>query len=386
MILGERENIVAGIDGSFTLNAAARQLHAQLPERRHRRRRARSRSPATGSPPSTRRLGSAPDEGRPPATSAYVDEQTAKLLAGTARRSSPRSRPATSQKAKELFGPARRHYEAIEPVAESFGDLDPEIDARVNDVADPGRVDRLPPHRADPLGRRTRPTGTAPYATKLLADVTTLRPPRRDARATSPRSSPTARSSCSTRSRARRSPARRTATRTPTSPTSRPTSTGARRAFELLRPALADARQQALAATIAAALRRRPEGARHATSAPTPLGYAHLRRADRRRPACSSRSRSTRSPSRSRRSPRRSRANAVPGTQLMSAPPPASASAGAQVAGGGAIGWRGRLPATPSARASRARRQATVVPFYGDAPGRDRDARRRTGSCSPRST
>ena len=28
-----------------------------------------------------------------------------------------------------------RPYERIEPVAESFGDLDPEIDARVNDVA-----------------------------------------------------------------------------------------------------------------------------------------------------------------------------------------------------------------------------------------------------------
>jgi Dyp-type peroxidase family len=39
------------------------------------------------------------------------------------------------QRARELFGPTRLHYETIEPVAESFGPLDPEIDARVSDVA-----------------------------------------------------------------------------------------------------------------------------------------------------------------------------------------------------------------------------------------------------------
>ena len=38
-------------------------------------------------------------------------------------------------KAKSLFAAARAPYETIEPVAESFGGLDPAIDARVNDVA-----------------------------------------------------------------------------------------------------------------------------------------------------------------------------------------------------------------------------------------------------------
>jgi iron uptake system component EfeO len=37
-------------------------------------------------------------------------------------------------KAKALYAPARIPYERIEPVAESFGDLDPRIDARENDV------------------------------------------------------------------------------------------------------------------------------------------------------------------------------------------------------------------------------------------------------------
>src|SRR6201999_4253885 len=37
-------------------------------------------------------------------------------------------------KAKALYPEPRINYERIEPVAESFGNLDPEIDARANDV------------------------------------------------------------------------------------------------------------------------------------------------------------------------------------------------------------------------------------------------------------
>jgi iron uptake system component EfeO len=37
-------------------------------------------------------------------------------------------------RAKALYAPARTHWERIEPVAESFGDLDPKLDARENDV------------------------------------------------------------------------------------------------------------------------------------------------------------------------------------------------------------------------------------------------------------
>jgi iron uptake system component EfeO len=40
--------------------------------------------------------------------------------------------------AKASFAKARYHYEAIEPIAESFGDLDPQIDAREGDVPDAG--------------------------------------------------------------------------------------------------------------------------------------------------------------------------------------------------------------------------------------------------------
>jgi iron uptake system component EfeO len=38
------------------------------------------------------------------------------------------------EKAKQLYAPTRMYYERIEPIAESLGDLDPQIDARENDV------------------------------------------------------------------------------------------------------------------------------------------------------------------------------------------------------------------------------------------------------------
>ncbi|SFL35865.1 iron uptake system component EfeO [Paenibacillus sp. 1_12] len=38
------------------------------------------------------------------------------------------------KKSQELYAPARMFYERIEPIAESFGDLDPNIDAREGDV------------------------------------------------------------------------------------------------------------------------------------------------------------------------------------------------------------------------------------------------------------
>lgn len=42
-------------------------------------------------------------------------------------------------KAKALYAPARMHYEDIEPVVESLGELGDEIDARIDDVSDPAK-------------------------------------------------------------------------------------------------------------------------------------------------------------------------------------------------------------------------------------------------------
>lgn len=43
------------------------------------------------------------------------------------------------EKAKEIYPTARMYFERAEPIAESFGDLDPRIDARLADVKDAGQ-------------------------------------------------------------------------------------------------------------------------------------------------------------------------------------------------------------------------------------------------------
>jgi iron uptake system component EfeO len=75
--------------------------------------------------------------------------------------------------ARNLYAQARYPYEAIEPVAESFGDLDPQIDARENDV--PVGATWTGFHRIEKaLWVSNSTAGMAPTAHKLLTDVTTL--------------------------------------------------------------------------------------------------------------------------------------------------------------------------------------------------------------------
>jgi iron uptake system component EfeO len=75
--------------------------------------------------------------------------------------------------AKALYAPARVPYEAIEPVAEVFGDLDPEIDARINDVPAGGSFTGF--HRLEQaLWQKVSTAGMTPIAKKLMTDVTQL--------------------------------------------------------------------------------------------------------------------------------------------------------------------------------------------------------------------
>jgi iron uptake system component EfeO len=75
--------------------------------------------------------------------------------------------------AKALYAPAREPYERIEPVAEVFGALDPEIDARINDVPAGGTFIGF--HRIEEaLWVKNSTAGMAPIAKKLQADVIQL--------------------------------------------------------------------------------------------------------------------------------------------------------------------------------------------------------------------
>jgi len=74
--------------------------------------------------------------------------------------------------AKTLYAPARIPYERIEPVADSFGSLDPRIDARENDVAD-GDFEGF--HRIEKsLWEESTTAGMAPVARQLQRDVKAL--------------------------------------------------------------------------------------------------------------------------------------------------------------------------------------------------------------------
>lgn len=64
---------------------------------------------------------------------AYVKDQTEQLLAGTKDFARAFADGDTAA-AKELYPAVRMHWERIEPVAESFGDLDPILDAREADL------------------------------------------------------------------------------------------------------------------------------------------------------------------------------------------------------------------------------------------------------------
>lgn len=75
--------------------------------------------------------------------------------------------------AKALYAPTRMYYERIEPIAEALGDLDPNIDARENDV-DPSEW-RGFHHIEKSLWEAGTTKGEEEVADQLLADAQLLR-------------------------------------------------------------------------------------------------------------------------------------------------------------------------------------------------------------------
>ncbi len=76
-------------------------------------------------------------------------------------------------KGKRLYATTRMSYERIEPIAESLGSLDPDIDGRQGDVPDADwrgfhRIERI-------LWTGQEPAALPTYAKRLLEDVTLLR-------------------------------------------------------------------------------------------------------------------------------------------------------------------------------------------------------------------
>jgi iron uptake system component EfeO len=102
---------------------------------------------------------------------AYVVEQTEQLVQDTSLFTSAVI-AGNVEEAKELYAPARVPWERIEPVAESLGDLDPNIDAREGDVPED---EWRGFHRLEQaLWIDNTTEGQEDYALQLQADVETL--------------------------------------------------------------------------------------------------------------------------------------------------------------------------------------------------------------------
>jgi iron uptake system component EfeO len=164
-ILGERENLSDGLSGSFTvtLDAGTYTLYCPGGDEAER-----GTLTVTGQSTIKQSAESGPavDQFR-----RYIEAQTA-LLVDRTEPFVQAVQNGSVEEAKSLYADARLPYERVEPVAEAFGDLDPEIDARAGDVP-PAKFGGF--HRIEKaLWVDDTTEGMGPVAARLLADVKLL--------------------------------------------------------------------------------------------------------------------------------------------------------------------------------------------------------------------
>jgi iron uptake system component EfeO len=163
-ILSEKENLTEGLNGSFALTLEEGEYIL----------RCNGGSEEDGTLTVTGKLKSADSPEVEKAIAdyrSYLEENTDELTAAT----KPFVAAVVAGNvalAKSLYPAARIPYERIEPVAESFGDLDPRIDARANDVpaSEWGGFHKI----EKALWEENSATGMAPVAEQLQADVEEL--------------------------------------------------------------------------------------------------------------------------------------------------------------------------------------------------------------------
>jgi iron uptake system component EfeO len=163
-ILGEKENLSDGLSGSFSLTLDAGKYTIYCPGGDEER----GTLTVTGK---LKANGSAEGDAAVAKYREYLEENADELVAKT--------KPFVAAvvagdvaEAKSLYTAARAPYERIEPVAESFGDLDPRIDARENDVP-ASEFEGF--HRIEKaLWEEGTAKGMAPVAKQLQADVEEL--------------------------------------------------------------------------------------------------------------------------------------------------------------------------------------------------------------------
>jgi len=167
-IIGEVENVTPGADRSFSLTLKEGSYVTYCPNGKREKGTlevARAGSGASGNA-----------DARKKAVAAYlasVSTEADALVAATAPFVDA-VKAGNVEQAKSLFAAARFHYETIEPIAESFGGLDPAIDARDGDVAAGTTWGGF--HRIEKaLWTDTSTAGMGPIADQLAADIARLK-------------------------------------------------------------------------------------------------------------------------------------------------------------------------------------------------------------------
>jgi iron uptake system component EfeO len=164
-ILGERENITEGLSGSFSLTLEEGEYTIRCDE-------------GGGEGDGTLKVTGALKTSTSPEVEKAIADYRGYLIENTEELTA-RTKPFVAAvvagdiaKAKKLYPEPRINYERIEPVAESFGDLDPRIDARENDVpkSEFGGFHRI----EKALWEEGTTKGMAPVAEALQEDVEEL--------------------------------------------------------------------------------------------------------------------------------------------------------------------------------------------------------------------
>jgi iron uptake system component EfeO len=163
-ILGERENITEGLTGSFSLTLEEGEYTVRC-------------NGGTEEDGTLKVTGELQTESSPETVKAINTYK--KYLLKNSEELTEKTKPFVEAviagniaKAKQLYPAPRVNYERIEPVAESFGDLDPRIDARENDVpkSEFGGFHRL----EKALWEEETTKNMEPVAEALLEDVEEL--------------------------------------------------------------------------------------------------------------------------------------------------------------------------------------------------------------------
>ncbi|MGH3321268.1 MAG: iron uptake system protein EfeO [Streptosporangiaceae bacterium] len=169
-VVTESENIGPGTTARVTvqLDQGKYQVACKPGMRGHGIRQRITVGGGTGRTPVDPRLDKAVERYR-----AYVNRQVDHTIAKTSRFVAA-VKEGDVARAKDLYAPSRVGWERIEPVAESFGDIDPKVDARARDVGSGSTWTGW--HRIEKaLWREDSTKGMTRYSDRLAADLKDLR-------------------------------------------------------------------------------------------------------------------------------------------------------------------------------------------------------------------